>query len=214
VIAYAVLISAASEAIYIGSSLVDATMPVHLEVLLPAFVWGRVLARPAGADPHRDDARIGHQEGPEDASEQRVSTIISGLFMLLVGLSMPRFDAGTAAGVASLLTFDGVSPAVLAARRELPGRWTLAWHVLAVTVVANLGKMFPVFCYRREATPRERLAVAIGMWPRGEVGAGVLLVSMSYGIGGPALAVAVLSLAINLLLAGLFIALVRHLVRR
>ena len=48
-------------------------------------------------------------------------------------------------------------------------------HVLALTVLSNLGKMFPAFCYRREAHWRERLALAIGMWPRGEVGAGVLV---------------------------------------
>lgn len=146
--------------------------------------------------------------------EQRVSTLVSGLFMLLVGLSMPRLDAGAAPGVPSLLAFDGISPDVLTARLALPDAWTLAGHVLAVTVLANLGKMFPLFCYRREATLRERLAVAIGMWPPGEVGAGVLLVSISYGIGGPALAVVVLSLATNLLLTGLFIAVVRQLVRR
>lgn len=62
--------------------------------------------------------------------------------------------------------------------------WTgIALHVLLVTLVSNLGKMFPAFCYRREAHWRERLAVSIGMWPRGEVGAGVLVISLSYGIG-------------------------------
>jgi hypothetical protein len=43
------------------------------------------------------------------------------------------------------------------------------------------------------------------MFPRGEVGAGVLVVSLGYGIGGPATTVALLSLALNLLLTGLFI---------
>jgi hypothetical protein len=36
---------------------------------------------------------------------------------------------------------------------------------------ANLGKMFPLLVYRQEASWRERLAISIGMWPRGEVGA-------------------------------------------
>jgi hypothetical protein len=49
------------------------------------------------------------------------------------------------------------------------------------------------------------------MWPRGEVGAGVLVVSLSYGIGGPILTVAVLSLALNLLCTGLFIVAVKKL---
>ena len=55
----------------------------------------------------------------------------------------------------------------------------IAVHVLAITVLSNLGKVFPAFCYRREASFRERLAVAICMFPRGEVGAGVLAVSLS-----------------------------------
>lgn len=71
--------------------------------------------------------------------------------------------------------------------------------------------MFPAFCYRREAHWRERLACAIGMWPRGEVGAGVLIISLSYGIGGPIVTVAMLSLALNLLLTGVFIYAVKKL---
>jgi Na+:H+ antiporter len=83
--------------------------------------------------------------------------------------------------------------------------------VLLVTAISNVGKMFPAFCYRREAHWRERLAVAIGMWPRGEVGAGVLVISLSYGIGGPIVTVAMLSLALNLLLTGAFIYAVKRL---
>ena len=73
-----------------------------------------------------------------------------------------------------------------------------------LTILSNLGKMFPAFCYRKEAHWRHRLAVAIGMWPRGEVGAGVLVLSLSYGIGGPVVTVAMLSLALNLALTGVF----------
>ena len=69
--------------------------------------------------------------------------------------------------------------------------------VLAITALSNVGKMFPAFCYRREAALRERLALSVGMFPRGEVGAGVLVISLSYGLGGPALTVAVLSLALR-----------------
>jgi hypothetical protein len=123
-----------------------------------------------------------------------VSTIVSGVFMVLVGLSMPRI-AGA----------DGAS--------AIP--WgTLAWHTAALTVLANLGKMFPLFCYRTEASWRERLGLCIGMWPRGEVGAGVLVVSLTYGIAPPIVAAAALSLAVNLVLTGFFIAAVKALVRR
>ena len=187
VLGYAAAIVGVTELVHLGSTLIDESVPIHVEVLLPAFVLGCVLGRPAGVDSHADDARPGHQDGPASATEQRVATVVSALFMLLVGLSMPviRIDSGAWA--------------------------TLAWHTLAVTVLANVGKMFPLLCYRSEASWRERLALCIGMWPRGEVGAGVLVVSITYGIGGDMLAVATLSLALNLLLTGVFIAAVKRL---
>ena len=50
------------------------------------------------------------------------------------------------------------------------------------------------------------------MWPSPEYcGEGVLAVSLSYGIGGSMVTVAVLSLALNLVLTGLFIYVVKHL---
>jgi Kef-type K+ transport system membrane component KefB len=185
---YAGLITGLCEIIYLSSKVINDVAPVHLEVLLPAFVLGCVLARPEGHNPHIDDSRAGHQEGPEESNEQRVSTIVAACFMVLVGLSMPQIPHDTI-------------------------NWVLiASHVVLVTILSNLGKMFPFFCYRKEATIRERLAVSIAMFPRGEVGAGVLVVSMGYGLGGTALTVAVLSLALNLLLTGLFIIAVKKLI--
>jgi hypothetical protein len=49
------------------------------------------------------------------------------------------------------------------------------------------------------------------MWPRGEVGAGVLIISLGYGIGGDMVTVAALSLALNLLFTGVFIIIVKRL---
>ncbi|MCE9624365.1 MAG: sodium:proton antiporter, partial [Deltaproteobacteria bacterium] len=167
-------------------------VPIHLEVLLPAFILGCLIARPAGQDPHRDDGAEGHQEGPESPEEQRVSTGVSALFMVLVGLSMPSIAGMVGAG-------------------DWPGWGPVLVHVLLVTILANLGKMFPLLCYRKEVSWRERTALCIGMWPRGEVGAGVLVVSLSYGIGGAPITVAMLSLALNLVLTGFFIALAKRL---
>ena len=101
---------------------------------------------------------------------------------------------------------------VLAQKQRFPGWDVITIHVLIVTALSNVGKMFPAFCYRKEANRRESLALSIGMFPRGEVGAGVLVVSLSYGIGGPALMVAVLSLALNLLCSGLFVLAVKRLI--
>lgn len=204
VLGYAVVIVGVTEVIYHLSKGVDPEVPLHLEVLLPAFVLGCMMARPAGHNPHADDSVEGHQEGPESPQEQRVSSIVSAVFMVLVGLMMPVF-VGSGAAVAP---------------DQLKGLWTagsmgwgeIAMHVLIVTVLANLGKMFPALCYRREATLRERIAVSIALWPRGEVGAGVLVLSLSYGIGGPIVTVAMLSLALNLLLTGLFIVVIKRLI--
>ena len=56
------------------------------------------------------------------------------------------------------------------------------------------------------------MGLAIGMWPRGEVGVSVLVLSISYGIGGPIVTAAMLSLALNLVLTGAFILVVKRLI--
>ncbi len=81
----------------------------------------------------------------------------------------------------------------------------LAVHVAILFLLSNLGKMFPSLCYRKEASGRERLALSIAMFPRGEVGASVLLVTASYGIASEAVSIAELTLALNLLFTGIFI---------
>ncbi len=191
VMAYSALIVAGSELIHWASVHFDPAVPIHLEVLLPAFAVGCVIKTPHGADPHIDDAIEGTEEGPEGHEDQSVSTIVSAVFMVLVGLSMPPIFT-----------------------REMPIGWgMIALHVLAITVISNLGKMLPAVCYRKEANWRERLALAIGMFPRGEVGAGVLVIALSYELAGPAITVAVLSLALNLMCTGLFIVIVKRLIR-
>lgn len=47
-------------------------------------------------------------------------------------------------------------------------------HVVVVSLLSNVGKLFPVFFYR-DRKLSERLALSIGMFTRGEVGAGVIL---------------------------------------
>jgi hypothetical protein len=203
VLGYSTAIVAVTEILYLFTKSIDPDIPIHIEVLLPAFVLGVLLKRPAGTDPHSHDNVEGHQEGPETPEEQRVSTIISAIFMLLVGLSMPAIFGAGAPLKETALNMTASQPPLSAG--------TLALHVLAVTLLSNLGKMFPALVYRKEAHWKERLAVAIGMWPRGEVGAGILIISLGYGIGGPVVTVAVLSLALNLLLTGVFIWIVKRL---
>lgn len=240
VLAYSAVITAISEVVYKGSMFIDASVPIHIEVLLPAFVLGCVMAYPK--QPIQDEATTSHEfvdenrghEAIDTPRERKVTTAVTCVFMILVGLSMPLILHGEAAvqdGAMSEMfestLHAGGSPAAEAAESRVGasqkiGRITatqptMAWgfivlHVLIVTVISNLGKMFPALCYRKEAHWRERLAVAIGMWPRGEVGAGVLIISLSYGIGGPIITIAMLSLALNLLLTGLFIYVVKRLI--
>jgi hypothetical protein len=69
---YSAGITAVSEIIYKGSKQLNDVVPIHIEVLLPAFVLGCMLARPKGQDPHSDDLREGHQEGPKSPDEQKI----------------------------------------------------------------------------------------------------------------------------------------------
>ncbi len=210
VLGYALGITLISELVYAGTKAFDPNVPIHIEVLLPAFALG-CIARPrrsdAGGEPFDAKDPIAVEAALhrvlETPEERRASTYISGTFMVLVGLSMPVIFGG--------LSGPAVDPATVTAAQPDMSWGQIGLHVLAITVLSNLGKMFPAFCYRREAHWRERLAVAVGMWPRGEVGAGVLVVSLSYGIGGPVVTVAMLSLALNLILSGVFIMMVRGL---
>jgi Kef-type K+ transport system membrane component KefB len=201
---YAVCLTLGIELIYEGSKIFDGAFPIHIEILLPAFVLGCIMARPVGQNPHVDDAVEGHQDGPESPQEQRVSTIMAAAFMCLVGLSMPHFAADTAA--------SSTGHNALATLVPKAGWGEIALHVAVITIISNIGKMFPAFCYRREAPLRERIALGIGLWPRGEVGGGVIVLSLSYGIGGPVILVAMLSLALNLLLTGVFIVIIKRII--
>lgn len=166
-------------------------VPIHIEVLLPAFVLGVIIKCP-------------HHE--HSAAMNRTSDIISYMFMFLVGLSTPLFigvDFEKAAAAATTVT--GSQP-------MMP--WSLiALHVVAITILSNIGKMFPIFFYR-DRPVAERLALSIGMFARGEVGAGIIIVGMGYALGGPLLIISLLSLALNLMLTGLFIVIVKILLSK
>ncbi|HEY2811236.1 MAG TPA: cation:proton antiporter [Rhabdochlamydiaceae bacterium] len=116
--------------------------------------------------------------------------LLKYFYMFLVGCSLPKISHG---------------------KKDL--LW-IALHVLALTCLANLGKIFPAFCYKKEASPRERWALSIAMWPRGEVGAGILIISAKYGIPHFVVEMAQLSLALNLALTGFFIYLVIKILKR
>ena len=162
----------------------------HIEVLLPAFVFAMLMK-------HRDH---------DTPAERRAATGISFLFMLLVGMSMPLVTGSAASDAAA------AAGSVTAAQPMMP--WgVLLLHVAAVSALSNLGKLVPVFFYR-DRKLSERLALSVGMFTRGEVGAGVIFIALGYSLGGPALIISVLTLVLNLILTGGFVVWVKRLALR
>lgn len=176
---------------YITASLFGEDGKIHIEVLLPAFVLGMVMK-----SVHIDNKL-----------ERTVTSSISLLFMLLVGLSMPPFIGKYAiiGGANSGATILGSQPMISVKM--------LVIHVLIVSLISNIGKMVPVLFYR-DRLIEERLALSIGMFTRGEVGAGIIFIALSYNIGGPALIISVLALVLNLILTGFFVVWVKKLALR
>lgn len=166
---------------------------IHVEVLLPAFVVGMLMR-------HR------HIDTP---TERRVATGISFLFMLLVGLSMPLVTGANASGA----TDPAEAAASVTASQPMMPWGILVLHVVAVSALSNLGKLVPLFFYRDRALS-ERLALSVGMFTRGEVGAGVIFIALGYNLGGPALIISVLTIVLNLILTGGFVVWVKHLALR
>ncbi|MBD9094992.1 MAG: sodium:proton antiporter [Bacteroides oleiciplenus] len=185
---YSVLVFAATQSLYlITKNLYGEEASIHIEVLLPAFVLGMVMK---------------HKE-IDTAWERKASTGISFIFMFLVGMSMPPLQgislSGDAAGVVSVTGSQEMMPWIL-----------IIIHVIMVSLLSNVGKLFPVFFYR-DRKLSERLALSIGMFTRGEVGAGVIFIALGYNLGGPALVISVLTIVLNLLLTGIFVLWVKKL---
>lgn len=185
---YAVIVFGVTQFVYMGSkSLWGEEGSIHIEVLLPAFVLGMVM-------------RHKHIDTP---LEYNVSTFISYLFMFLVGMSMPLFfGVNFAEQSATANTITGAQPMM---------SWgMIIFHVIVVSILSNIGKLFPLFFYP-ERRKRERLALSIGMFTRGEVGAGIIFIAIGYNLGGPALVISVLTLVFNLILTGFFVVWVKKL---
>jgi Kef-type K+ transport system membrane component KefB len=89
----------------------------------------------------------------------------------------------------------------------------LVLHVAVCSIMMNMGKLVPAFCYRSEASWRERLALAVAMMPRGEVGAAIIVNALAMGIRGAALTIALFCLACNMAMMSGFILLVRRLTK-
>ncbi|MBO7220661.1 MAG: sodium:proton antiporter [Alistipes sp.] len=185
ILSYAILTYGVTLTIYVVTKhFFGSEGSIHIEVLLPAFVVGMIIR----------NRHIGGEQ------EERVSTGISLLFMLLVGMSMPLIDAASAQG----------NSASIVASIPMIGWGELAFHVLMVSLLSNIGKLVPMFFYRDHSLT-ERLALSVGMFTRGEVGAGVIFIALGYNIGGPILLISILTLVLNLILTIGFVYWVKHL---
>ena len=186
ILLYATFVYALTQVVYVASKgLFGTDGGIHIEVLLPAFVLGMVL-------------KTRHSESKH---EHQAADIISTLFMFLVGLSMPLFIG---------LETHEANPTSLTAAQPMMSWGEIALHVVAVSILSNVGKLFPMFFYR-DRKLSERLALSIGMFTRGEVGAGVIFIALGYNLGGPALVISVLTLVLNLILTGGFVLIVKRL---
>ena len=158
---------------------------IHIEILLPAFTLGMMMK-----------TRESHSK-----TDEKASSVISYTFMLLVGLSAPLFvgvDFSATAGDCVIGQVGDMS-------------WgEIAGHVLVTTALSNIGKLLPLFFYRDKSIT-ERLALSIGMFTRGEVGAGIVFIALGYGLGGPLLAISLLTILTNLILTGFFVVIVKAL---
>ena len=184
ILIYAVLIFGFTHIVYVVTkSVFGPEDALHIEVLLPAFILGMVMKR----------------NHIESKVEERVSTAISLFFMLLVGMSMPQISASVSSEGGSIM-----------ASQAMPSWGVILMHVLVVSLLSNVGKLVPMLFYRNHSI-KERLALSIGMFTRGEVGAGVIFIALGYNIGGPALLISVLTLVLNLVLTGGFVLVVKRL---
>ena len=177
----------------------DHATDLHLEVLVPAFALGCVIK----SDHLHGSAEYGSTIEPSSAHDHTWDAFldwgVKGGFMLLAGMALPPIQVG------------GMGVGVVIA------------HVLLITLMTNVGKCLPLAAYKSEASTRERFALSVGMFPRGEVGIGVLLVSLEIfrqqnlldsSAVQQTMTIGALSLALNLALTGLFIMVVIHFLAR
>ena len=173
-----------------ASVVLERTTHAHLEVLLPAFALGCILFNPHDPNLPREHVHEHQFLEPDNGFVRLVDRLVKSAFMFLVGLSLPK---------------------IVLAETSLQ---TVLWHVLLISLLSNFGKCFPLLFYKNEATFKERLALCVAMFPRGEVGGGVLLIALGYGLSGLPATLAGLTLAVNLVLIGGFIAIIKWLISR
>lgn len=170
----------------------------YVFVLLPPEFWGN-------GDAWKENLLLSRFAAPTSAGI---------LFTMLAALRLKR--SWMYRKIQVLAIFDDLDTILLMIPLQILMiglRWQLFVVVVIVSLLSNLGKLFPMFFYR-DRKLSERLALSIGMFTRGEVGAGVIFIALGYSLGGPALVISVLTLVLNLVLTGIFVVWVKKLALR
>jgi Kef-type K+ transport system membrane component KefB len=254
VAAYAAVLTAFCETVYYVThdpsvDPADVVQTLHLEILLPAFTIGCIVKNPHADHCKKGDfptvagvhckkgglvrqTTLSHIKG---IKQEDFKFVVSAVFMVLVGLSMPSLfneDMGSAAAAAGhrllpesdsgensigVRFLESEPTGTISASEHTQGHLEsmtvaeIVLHVLVCSVLMNLGKIFPACCYREEVNMRTRLALAIGMMPRGEVCAAIIVSAITLGASGDTVTIAVFCLAINMTCVSGFIYAVKKL---
>jgi len=213
----------------------DVVETIHLEVLLPAFTVGCIAVHEHNPKKKTTGPRTLKRQSTsarllttmKDARQEDVKFMISTVFMVLVGLSMPTlFNISSLSDSAHRQLAEATHGSVPSANESALGSdhgsataslleplsgGMIVVHVVACSLLMNLGKLFPAFVYSKEVGRSTRIALAVGMMPRGEVCAGIIVNAIALGVQGAAVTIAVLCLAVNMMCVSGFIFIVKKL---
>lgn len=114
-------------------------------------------------------------------NKKRTELVLKVLFMFFVGILFPKLHF-------EQFTFK-----------------EFVFDVVVVFILSNLGKCVAFFAYSKQASVKERLALSIGLFPRGELSLGIIALCIELGLHPKAIALAGFSLALNLCFKGVFV---------
>jgi len=180
---YSAIIVAVSEGISLGSKAIDEAAPSRLKCCCWRSFWDacwRVRRRQCW--------RVCQQHAQTTTSQSPARTGLDNCVACFMHCGFVDAAACWAPHAAVQQAADsqfttGNSSEILAAG-QFPGWGMIAVHVMVITLLSNIGKCFRALLPER-SHPEGAARTSIGMFPRGEVGAGMLVLSLSYGIAGP-----------------------------
>lgn len=154
---------------------------IEIDILLPSFALGMLLVNPHQFDPH---LRYRHEHAyfePQQKLYRGMHLSLKLIFMFSIGLLVPLINLSQY----SLLT--------------------LLLDSLMLSLILIMGKAIPVLCLFSELSLKERLALVMGLSPRGEIGVYIIAALAGTSMGEYGIHLAGLTFVINLSLSALFV---------